>query len=74
MSEQFGIDSGVRQGCVMSPSLFYVYMDAVMKEGKMGMGNREENGDYLAACMKASYDGSEMWRGWRVIGSPRESI
>ena len=32
------IDSGVRQGCLMSLWLFNVYMDAVMKEVKMGMG------------------------------------
>ena len=37
-SEWFRIDSGVRQGCIMSPWLFNVYMDRVMKEVKMGMG------------------------------------
>ena len=37
-SECFGIDSGVRQGCIMFPSLFNVYMDTGMKEVKMGMG------------------------------------
>ena len=31
-SECFRIDSGVRQGCTMSPWLFNVYMDAVMKD------------------------------------------
>ena len=36
----FRIDSGVRHGCIMSPWLFNVYMDAVMKEVKMGMGRR----------------------------------
>ena len=35
-SEWFRIDSGVRLGCIMSPSLFNVYMNAVM-EVKMGM-------------------------------------
>ena len=38
-SEQFRIDSGVRQGSIMSPRLFNVYMDAMMKV-KMGMGRR----------------------------------
>ena len=38
-SECFRIDSGVRQGCIMSPWLFNLYMDGVMKEGKMGMGS-----------------------------------
>ena len=40
MSEQFRIDSGIRQGCIMSPWLFNVYMDGVMKEMKMGRGRR----------------------------------
>ena len=35
-SARFRIDSGVRQGCIMSPWLFNVYMDGVM-EVKMGM-------------------------------------
>ena len=37
-SEFFKIDSGMRQGCIMSPLLFNVYMDTVMKEVKMGEG------------------------------------
>ena len=39
-SEQFRIDSWVRQGCIMSPWLFNVFMDAVMEEVKLGMGRR----------------------------------
>ena len=39
-SERFRIDCGVRQGYVMFSSLFNAYMDAVMKEVKMGMGRR----------------------------------
>ena len=35
-SECFRIDIGVRQVCIMSPWLFNVYMDAVMKELKGG--------------------------------------
>ena len=30
--------SGVRQQCIISPWLFNVYLDGVMKEVKMGMG------------------------------------
>ena len=37
-SGRFRIDSGVRQGSIMSPRLFSIYMDGVMKEVKMGMG------------------------------------
>ena len=40
-SECLRIDSDVRQGCIMSPWLFNVYMEAVMKEVKMGMGRME---------------------------------
>ena len=36
----------------MSPWLFNVYMDAVMKEVKMGMGIRGESGDYMASCIQ----------------------
>ena len=39
-SECFRIDSAVRQGCITSPWLFNAYMDAVMKEAKMGMRRR----------------------------------
>ena len=37
--ECFRIDSGARQECIMSLSLFNVYMDVVM-ELKMGIGRR----------------------------------
>ena len=39
-SEWFRIDGDMRQGCIMSPWLFNVYMDAVIKEVKIGMGRR----------------------------------
>ena len=32
-SEQFKLDSVVRQGCITSPWLFNIYTDGVMKEG-----------------------------------------
>ena len=40
MSELFRIDSGVRQGSIMSTWLFTVYMGAVMKGVEMVMGRR----------------------------------
>ena len=44
----FRIESGLRKGFVKSPWLFNVYMDAVMKEVKVGMGVRflEEGRDW----------------------------
>ena len=37
-SECFRVDSGMRQGCIISLWLFNVYINEVMKEMKMGMG------------------------------------
>ena len=48
-SDCFRINSGVRQGSIMSPWFFNVYMVAVMKKVKMRMGRREESGDNLAS-------------------------
>ena len=52
----FRIEIGVRKGCIMSPCLFNLYIDAVMREVKMGMGVRfleeGENGDSLVSCMQ----------------------
>ena len=39
-SERFRIYNRVRQGCIISPWLFNVYMDAAMKEVKMEMGRK----------------------------------
>ena len=52
-NECFRVNSGVRRGCTMSPWLFSVYMDAVMKEVKME--RREESGDCLTSCMQMTY-------------------
>ena len=40
-SELFRVDSGERQGYIMSSWLFNVHMDAVMKEVKIGIGRME---------------------------------
>ena len=39
--EQLRIDSRVRQGCIMSPWLFNVYMDEVVEEGSELSGGWE---------------------------------
>ena len=39
-SECFKIDGGVRQVCIIFPCLFNVYIDRVMKEGKIDRGRR----------------------------------
>ena len=39
-SEQFRIESWLRQRYIMFPWVFNVYMDAVIREVKMGMGRR----------------------------------
>ena len=64
-NEQFRIDSSVRQGCIMSPWLFNVYINAVMKEVKMGMGRVGKSGDCLASYMQMTwfYVDVVSWRG-----------
>ena len=54
-SEWFRIDNGIREGCIMFPWLFNVYMDAMMKEVKMGMGRRGESRDYLTSCIQMNW-------------------
>ena len=39
-SKSFRIDISERQVCIMSPCHFNVYMNALIKEVKMGMGRR----------------------------------
>ena len=53
-SKQFRMYSWVRHGCIMSPWLFIVYMDAVMKV-KMWMGRRGESRDNLAFYMQMTW-------------------
>ncbi len=35
LSESFSVEVGVRQGCVMSPWLFNIYMDGCIREMKV---------------------------------------
>ena len=48
-------DSRVRQGCTMFTWLFNKYMDAVVKEVKMGVQRKGESGDYLASCLQMTW-------------------
>ena len=56
VSEWFRIDREVRQGCIMSPWLFNIYVDALMKEVKMRIARKE-----VVRFM-------EEGRGWRLPG------
>ncbi len=38
-SESFNVEVGLRQGCVMSPWLFNIYMDGCIREMKDGLGD-----------------------------------
>ena len=58
-SDCFRVDGGVRQGCMMFPLLFSVYVDLVMKDVKMRMGRMgvkflEERGEgnSFSSCMQ----------------------
>ena len=59
--ECFRIDRCVRQNLIMSPWLFNMYMDAVMKEvkirmGKMGVRFLEEGREWRLLCLLYAYD------------------
>ena len=63
VSERFRIESWVRQGYIMPPWLFNVYMDAVIKKVRMGMGRKgvrflekeRDSGDYLASSVQVTW-------------------
>ena len=67
VSEQFRIESRVRQEFIMSPWLFNVYMDGVMKEVKMGMGGLIMWCTVLAGMGNGSF-GKERRRKKRISG------
>ena len=44
-SEWFNVDQGVRQGCTLSPWLFNVFLDAIVKEAREGFVERVRTGN-----------------------------
>ena len=57
-SESSRIDSGVRQGSIVSPCLFNVYNGGVTKKVEIGMGRmgvRFLDGGCLASCMQITW-------------------
>ena len=62
-SKRFRMDSGVRQGCIMSPWLFNVYLDALIKDGSeipAGVEGGEITWLELVLCGESEEDLREM--------------
>ena len=57
-SDWFDVRVGLRQGCVMSPWMFNLYMDNVLKEMELNMGE-------IGVQMRAP--NGRMWRIWRLL-------
>ena len=57
ISNYFDVGVGVRQGCVMSPWLFNVYMDGVIKEVKAK----------IAGAGVKMYESGDMWKVWTCL-------
>ena len=54
VSEWFEIETGVRQGCVLSPILFDFFFDGLVRELKeLGLGIRVDSGDLLCSLAYA---------------------
>ncbi len=62
-SDWFEVEQGVRQGCVMSPWLFNLYMDNIVKEARQ----KFVGGVQMEGKDKHSAESGETFRGeWRV--------
>ena len=60
-SDWFEVEQGVRQGCVMSPWLFNLYMDNIVKEArqKFAKGVQMEGKDKHSADSGETFHGKE---------------
>ena len=84
LSESFEVNVGFRQGCMMSPWLFNVYMDGVVREVKMrmldrGLGMKEQNGREWEVSQLLFADDTalvssaeERLQSWFVVGRESE--
>ena len=59
VSESFGVTNGVKQGCVLAPMLFSIFLSAMLDEAFRDMGDgvyiqsrQSENRDYTRILMK----------------------
>ena len=52
MSVSGSLDSGVRQGCMISTWIFNVYMDKVMKEVKSRIVRLGKSRDFVTSLMQ----------------------
>ena len=58
MSEEFEVNTGVRQGCVLSPFLFNCFLDKTLKEasdtfgGGLNIQYTTKGGVFLSYCEK----------------------
>ena len=63
MGEYFDLRKGLRQGCVMSPWLFNIYFDRVVREVNekaMGKGVLTIKKGQMRSCEKVRLNGKEM--------------
>ena len=64
-SEDFPISSGVRQGCVLAPTLFNLYFDLVIQ---MALEHHQKEG--RGVRMAYLYDGKLLVTGKSFVGRP----
>ena len=69
VSEWFEAQTGVRQGCVLSPILFICYMDNIMREAIESMSGGEiKNETILRRANEVPIEGQLKHRGLQLLG------